>query len=192
MFHANHWDQIMTSHCMILIAKLIVAQSSSTLAQEMAWYLLAQSHYLNQCWLIISPVALNRGRYTTKFYLGITHLKLLPHLPEDNSLWPSDVIWQYISGSTFAQIMACCLTTQSLYLDQSWRLLASIWMQFHRKCLRHYSDIIMSVMVSQITSLAIVYSTVYSGADQRKHQTSTSLAFVQGIHHRWIPRTKGL
>ena len=40
---------------------------------------------------------------------------------------------------------------------------------------------IMSAMASQITSLTIVYSTVYSGADQRKHQSSASLAFVQGI-----------
>ena len=39
----------------------------------------------------------------------------------------------------------------------------------------------MGAMVSQITSLAIVYSTVYSGADQRKHQSSASLAFVRGI-----------
>ena len=37
-------------------------------------------------------------------------------------------------------------------------------------------------MASQITSLAIVYSTVYSGADERKHQSSASLSFVQGIH----------
>ena len=43
---------------------------------------------------------------------------------------------------------------------------------------------IMSAMESQITSLMIVYSTIYSGADQRKHQSSISLAFVQGIH-RW-------
>ena len=35
----------------------------------------------------------------------------------------------------------------------------------------------MGVMASQITSLTIVYSTVYSGADQRKHQSSASLAF---------------
>ena len=48
----------------------------------------------------------------------------------------------------------------------------------------HYSDVIMSAMTSQITSLTIVYSTVYSGADQRKHQSSASLAFVRGIH-RW-------
>ena len=40
----------------------------------------------------------------------------------------------------------------------------------------------MGMMVSQITSLKIVYSTVYSGPDQRKHQSSASLAFVRGIH----------
>ena len=42
----------------------------------------------------------------------------------------------------------------------------------------------MGTMASQITSLTIVYSTVYSGADQRKHQSSTSQAFVRGIHRR--------
>ena len=35
---------------------------------------------------------------------------------------------------------------------------------------------------AQITSLTIVYSTIYSGADQRKYQSSASLAFVRGIH----------
>ena len=50
----------------------------------------------------------------------------------------------------------------------------------------------MSAMTSQITSLTIVYSTVCTGADQRKHQSSSSLAFVGGIHlwpvnspHKW-------
>ena len=46
----------------------------------------------------------------------------------------------------------------------------------------HYNDVIMSTIASQITSLTIVYLTVYSGADQRKHQSSASLAFVRGIH----------
>ena len=56
----------------------------------------------------------------------------------------------------------------------------------------HYDDVVMGATASQITSLAIVYSTVYSGADQRKHQSSVSLAFVRGIHrgpvnspHKW-------
>ena len=56
----------------------------------------------------------------------------------------------------------------------------------------HYNDVIMTTAASQITSLTVVYSTVYSEADQRKHQSSASLAFVRGIHRdRWIPRTKG-
>ena len=48
--------------------------------------------------------------------------------------------------------------------------------------IQHYNDVIMSAMVSQITSLTIVYSTVYRGADQRKHRSSASLAFVRGLH----------
>ena len=53
-------------------------------------------------------------------------------------------------------------------------------------------EIMMSAITSQITSRTIVYSTVYSGADQRKHQSSASLVFLRGIHrwpvnspHRW-------
>ena len=42
----------------------------------------------------------------------------------------------------------------------------------------HYNDVIMGTMASQIKSLAIVYS----GADQWKHQSTASLAFVRGIH----------
>ena len=48
-------------------------------------------------------------------------------------------------------------------------------MAWHRL---HYDDVIMGVVASQITSLTIVYS----GADQSKHQSSASLAFVWGIH----------
>ena len=50
-------------------------------------------------------------------------------------------------------------------------------------CAPHYNDVIMGAIASQITSLTIVYSTVYSDADQRKHQRSASLAFVR-VNHR--------
>ena len=46
----------------------------------------------------------------------------------------------------------------------------------------HYNYVIMGTMSSQITRLTIVYSSVYSGTYQRKHQSSASLAFVRGIH----------
>ena len=59
-------------------------------------------------------------------------------------------------------------------------------------CKKYYDDVKMGAIASQITSLTIVYSFVYSDADQRKHQSSASLAFVWGIHrgpvnspHKW-------
>ena len=48
----------------------------------------------------------------------------------------------------------------------------------------HFSDVIIGMMASQITGVLIVCWAVCPGADQRKHQSSTSLAFVRGIH-RW-------
>ena len=48
----------------------------------------------------------------------------------------------------------------------------------------HYADVIMSAMASQITGVSNDCSTVCSGADRRTHQSSASLAFVQGIR-RW-------
>ena len=56
----------------------------------------------------------------------------------------------------------------------------------------HYDDVIMTMLASQITSLTVVYSIVYSDVNQRKHQSSASLAFVREIHrgpvnfpHKW-------
>ena len=59
--------------------------------------------------------------------------------------------------------------------DWLWRL-RSVW--------HDYNDVIMGAMASQITSLTSVYATVYTYADQKKYQSSASLAFVWGIH-RW-------
>ena len=50
----------------------------------------------------------------------------------------------------------------------------------------------MGAMTSHITSLTIVYSSVYSGADKKKHQSSASLAFARGIHRSPLKsRTNG-
>ena len=53
---------------------------------------------------------------------------------------------------------------------------------FSSTCITHYSDVKMGTIASKITSLTIVYSTVYSDANHRKHQSSASLSFVRGIH----------
>ena len=51
-----------------------------------------------------------------------------------------------------------------------WSMLSVLW---------HYGDVIMGTMASRIARLTIVYSTVYPGADQRKHQSFASLACVR-------------
>ena len=43
-----------------------------------------------------------------------------------NSLWPNDAIWWHRSGSTLAQVMACCLTASSHYLKQCWLIISEV------------------------------------------------------------------
>ena len=75
----------------------------------------------------------------------------------------------------FQQTISCCC-----FLHNDTVLLRRYLMLFYWD--QHYSGVIMSTLASQIISLTIVYSIVYSGTDQRKHQSSTSLAFVRGIN----------
>ena len=78
-----------------------------------------------------------------------------------------------------------------IYLALTLAIAQSLWSK-PEDVDKHYDDVTMSLMASQITSLTIVYSIVYSDADQRKHQSSASLAFVRGIQrgpvnspHKW-------
>ena len=68
-----------------------------------------------------------------------------------------------------------------------------VWIfSFYFDIVKHYDDVIMTMLASQITSLTVVYSIVYSGVNKKKHQSSASLAFVREIHrgpvnfpHKW-------
>ena len=139
----------------------------------MTWCRLGPSLYQGQCW------------------------PSLPLLKIVNSLRPSDPYMRRRTGSSPIQVMTwhrigdkalpesmmtCCQFDPS---EQTWVLPHS-----------HYCDAIMGTAASQITSLTIVFTNVYSDADQSKHQSSASLAFVWGIHrgpvnspHKWpVPR----
>ena len=90
------------------------------------------------------------------------------------------MFWQYWENNgkgKFGLVTSSLVTLLCLKTKYDVRFVVCLNVQF-----THYSDVIMSAMESQITSLTIVYSTVYSGANQRKHQSSASLAFVRGIH----------
>ena len=72
-------------------------------------------------------------------------------------------------------------------IQTRWLINESIHVVSKGSCLidYHYCDVIMGAVASQITSLTIVYPTVYSGADKKKkHQSSAWLAFVRGIYRR--------
>ena len=67
------------------------------------------------------------------------HLKILSakiclfrlSLSEFNSLWPSDVRWRHGSGSRLAQVMACCLTAPSHYLNRCWLIINKVHWHSH-------------------------------------------------------------
>ena len=95
---------------------------------------------------------------------------------------------QWITGMTRDVLLTACTEelTQSWW---EWLLMplrpithtGRAWDDFSTL---HYSGVIMSAMASQITGVTIVYSNIYSGADQRKLASSASLAIVWGIN-RW-------
>ena len=89
------------------------------------------------------------------------------------------IIW--INGGLFYWHMIVSLGLSDL-INATWGL---------HYCM-HYDDVIMTMLASQITSLTVVYSIIHSGVNQRKHQSSASLAFVREIHrgpvnfpHKW-------
>ena len=89
-----------------------------------------------------------------------------------NTLFPSQAVsshWFLISCSTHSK---CPPSAAQSNGGHSFRFLENYSLQW-----RHNGAI-----ASQITSLVVVYSAVWFGADQRKHQSSTSLAFARGIH----------
>ena len=97
------------------------------------------AHYLHQCWLIINVLyGIDLRAISQEMLMNLirnmcsetTLLNLLPHLPGADesiySLWPSDVIWRHRTGSTKAQVMACCLMAPSHYLNQCWFLISDV------------------------------------------------------------------
>ena len=123
-----------------------------------------------------------------------------PWRSHNSEIW--DVFYEFWVLSKFYPYLFClscnimdqrdAVTMQSSHLYQIFTIgapMGELWAVF---CQLHYDDVIMSAIASQITSLTIVYSTIYPGADQSKHQSSASLAFVWGIHrgllnspHKW-------
>ena len=117
-------------------------------------------HYLNQCWYIVNWAPRNRRQWNLNRNLNI--------FTQENAF--ENVVWK----------MAAILSRPHCANTKMDRPRTSGFPEYGV----HYSDVIMDAIASQIAILTIVYPTVYSSVDQRKHESSASLAFVRGIH-RW-------
>ena len=115
----------------------------------------------------------------------VIHLKAAP----SHHFWNASIVCMFsvwlvhVSPDALVPVRRFQLTLTSTNIN----LLCNTFILYlfcHGELDNHYHDVIMGAMAFQITSLTIVYSTIYSGTDQRKYQTSASLAFVRGIH-RW-------
>ena len=96
-------------------------------------------------------------------------------------MWSNDIVSFYMKESVVYNMRRHDTHTISLYCHNNVEWGTHIQLRCYRDKW-HYNDVIMDTIASQITSLTTVSSTVYSDADQRKHQSSASLAFVWGIH----------
>ena len=106
------------------------------MVQKMLVALSAPSHYLNQCWNIVNLNLRNTLPWNLKqnskisikknaFEKVVCKMAAIRYWPQCvNSLWPSDAIWQHRTGSTLAQVMACCLIAPCHYLIQCWLIIS--------------------------------------------------------------------
>ena len=85
--------------------------------------------------------------------------------------------YRYIVGQNVPCLPQARVPSWLPSLQNTWALLAYT----------HYDDVVMGTMASQITSLTSVYSTVYSGADQRKMASNAEFFFIWWRHHELMP-----
>ena len=100
------------------------------------------------------------------------------------SLWSLNIWCYYIRQDFPSTIMEMYQMNIISWLTLDILSKCRRFQESHCTVTTHHSDVIMSSMATQITGVSMVYSTHYSDADPRKHQSSASLAFVRGIH-RW-------
>ena len=148
----------------------------------MLWDEFKQKHFLySELW-----VKIEKHAYST----SILTMSPFPRKDDTLDVWLQIEIWHKRQGwvTTWHGWPACQQWNNSkMDLGRNLNYEQKDASEMGPRQLLHYIDVIMTTMASQITSLTVVYSTVYSDADQRKHQSSASLAIVWGIHRDRSP-----
>ena len=112
------------------------------------------------------------------YKLTATGCICLPHMFATSQLLKRQSI--FISNQFHTQAITNAFGASFCYKQPPFHVIWNLNLNNTTARVMHCSDVTMSTMASQTTSVSIVYSTVYSDADQRKHQSSASLAFVRG------------
>ena len=100
--------------------------------QTCQWNLKLTSETAEHLWSVVQISSQNLPNITDKehHFLSFSYGMHISSGPFPfNSLWPNDATWQQRSGSTLAQVMACCLTAPSHYLNQCWLIISEV--QWH-------------------------------------------------------------
>ena len=113
----------------------------------------ASSHYLNQCWLIVNWTLRNKLQWNSnQNTILFIHANEFENVVYEmaailfrrrwvDSLGPSDTIWHWRSWSTLVQLMACCLTAPSHYLNQCWLIISKVlWHSSEDIIMRRFED----------------------------------------------------
>ena len=161
------------------------------------WFGTEKAICVNQswpCWLTyICPLVFDEFKYVIAgghMHIDLTTRRIISFITRAVltliSSWGRNVIYSVLPGalrtlweSCIATYIACVRRNISKSI---WYLFVSSQSNLYLALLSHYSAVIMGMMESQITSLSIVYSTICSGAYQRKHLSAAAMAFVRGIH----------
>ena len=150
------------------------------------------NHYLNHCCIIVNWTLRNKLQpnciQDSNIFIQKNAFGRKCRLENIGHFLITD-LW-YIPPWKWLKVHAANLVTN--YYSTSYWVARMVENSLNALFLFHYGDVIMGALPSKITSLTIVYSTVYSGVDQRKHQSSKSLAFVRELHrgsvnspHKW-------
>ena len=127
-------------------------------------------------------------------------------MSKNDSLWPSDAIWGQRSGSTLAQVMACCLMATSHYLNQCWLIInGAVWyspynnlhkkrMRYQLKCLATHGliSIVWHVKISVFSISAIIFAIWPQFVEITEKKDGTiSLTLLAGCRH-FVSRLSGV
>ena len=140
----HHMVHVLLGHndlsCIKVINTNILLPFNSLWSRDTLWYNGSRSTLVQvmACFISLPEQMLTYSQRSSMALILLTYFDYRPV----NSLWPSDDIGCWISWSTMVQVMACCLTAPSHYLNQCWLIISEVqWHSYYGNFTRDASTI---------------------------------------------------